>query len=117
MGRDDEETVVRASALFDGPARAVRCAEKLVAELGEIGLGVRAGLHVGEIVQRGDDITGLAVNIAARVMDQAAAGEVLLTKTVMDLTGGSGIGFAAAGTHELKGVPGEFDLFRPVELG
>ena len=102
-------------ALFDGPARAIRCAEKLVTELDDIGLEVRAGLHVGEIVQRGDDITGLAVNIAARVMDHATAGEVLLTRTVMDLTGGSGISFVPAGTHELKGVPGAFELFRPAE--
>jgi class 3 adenylate cyclase len=102
-------------ALFDGPARAIRCAEQLIAELDAIGLAVRAGLHVGEIVQRDDDVTGLAINIAARVMDQAEAGEVLLTRTLMDLTGGSGIGFIPAGTHELKGIPGSFDLFRPAD--
>jgi pimeloyl-ACP methyl ester carboxylesterase len=100
-------------ALFDGPARALRCAEHLIAELDGVGLAVRAGLHVGEVVQRGDDITGLAVNIAARVMEQAEAGEVLLTRTLMDLTGGSGIAFDPAGTHELMGIPGTFDLFRP----
>ena len=100
-------------ALFDGPARALRCAQSLIAELDGIGLAVRAGLHVGEVVQRGDDVTGLAVYIAARVMEQAEAGEVLLTRTLMDLTGGSGIAFDPAGTHELKGIPGTFDLFRP----
>jgi class 3 adenylate cyclase len=100
-------------ALFDGPARSVRCAQRLIAELDGIGLAVRAGLHVGEVVQRGDDVTGLAINIAARVMEQAEAGEVLLTRTLMDLTGGSGIAFDPAGSHELKGIPGTFDLFRP----
>ncbi len=100
-------------ALFDGPARAVRCTQRLIAELDGIGLAVRAGLHVGEVVQRGDDVTGLAVNIAARVMERAEAGEVLLTRTLMDLTGGSGIAFDPAGSHELKGIPGTFDLFRP----
>ena len=102
-------------ALFDGPARAVRCAQQLIAEMEGIGLAVRAGLHVGEVVRRGDDVTGLAINIAARVMEQAAAGDLLLTRTLMDLTGGSGIGFAPAGSHELKGVPGVFDLFRPAQ--
>ena len=101
-------------ALFDGPARALRCAERLISELDGIGLAVRAGLHAGEVVHRGDDVTGLAINIAARVMEEADAGEVLLTRTLMELTGGSGIAFSAAGTHELAGIPGTFDLFRPV---
>ncbi len=100
-------------ALFDGPARAVACAAGLVEALRTLGLPVRAGLHVGEIVERGDNVTGLAVNIAARVMDLAGPGEVLLTRTLMALTGGSGLGFAVAGRHTLKGPPGEFELFRP----
>lgn len=101
-------------ALFDGPTRALRCAERLLAELDGIGLAVRAGLHVGEVVERGDDVTGLAVNIAARVMAEAGSGEVLLTRTLMELTGGSGIAFEPLGTRELAGVPGTFDLFRPL---
>ncbi len=99
-------------ALFDGPTRALLCARRLVDEFYGIGLSVRAGLHIGEIVVRGDDITGLAVNIAARVMDKAEPGEVLVTRTLMDLTGGSEIIFDPAGTYELKGVPGTFDVFR-----
>ena len=99
-------------AIFDGPARALHCAQHLVEELGGIGLSVRAGLHIGEVVVRGDDITGLAVNIAARVMGEAEPGEVLVTRTLMDLTGGSEIVFDPAGTYELKGVPGTFDVFR-----
>ena len=99
-------------ALFDGPTRALLCARRLVDEFYGIGLSVRAGLHIGEIVVRGDDITGLAVNIAGRVMDKAEPGEVLVTRTLMDLTGGSEIIFDPAGTYELKGVPGTFDVFR-----
>jgi pimeloyl-ACP methyl ester carboxylesterase/class 3 adenylate cyclase len=100
-------------ALFDGPARALRCAEHLTAELDSIGLAIRAGLHVGEVEERGDDVTGLAINIAARVMELAGSGDVLLTRTLMDLTGGSGLAFDPAGSHVLSGIPGEFDLFRP----
>ena len=81
-------------------------------ELDGIGLSIRAGLHVGEIVVRGDDVTGLAVNIAARVMGEAEPGEVLATRTLMDLTGGSEIVFDRAGIYELKGVPGNFEVFR-----
>ena len=99
-------------ALFDGPARALHCAQHLVKELDGIGLSIRAGLHVGEIVVRGDDVTGLAVNIAARVMGEAEPGEVLATRTLMDLTGGSEIVFDRAGIYELKGVPGNFEVFR-----
>jgi class 3 adenylate cyclase len=101
-------------ALFDGPTRGLYCAQHVLQELGGIGLGVRAGLHIGEIVERNEDITGLAVNIAARVMGEAKLGEVLVTKALMDLTGGSDITFDPAGTHNLRGVPGTFDLFRPL---
>jgi pimeloyl-ACP methyl ester carboxylesterase/class 3 adenylate cyclase len=101
-------------ALFDGPTRGLYCAQHVLQELGGIGLGVRAGLHIGEIVARNEDITGLAVNIAARVMGEAKLGEVLVTKALMDLTGGSDITFKPAGTHNLRGVPGTFDLFRPL---
>ena len=101
-------------AVFDGPARAVHCAYRLVTEVKEIGLCIRAGLHVGEIIFRSDDIAGITVNIAARVMSKASQNEVLLTRTVMELTGGSGINFACAGKYELKGLSTEFELFRPV---
>lgn len=101
-------------ALFDGPTRALYCAQRLSQELEDIDLGVRAGLHIGEVVTRGEDIAGLAVNIAARVMGEAKPGEVLVTKTLMDLTGGSEISFEPSGTHNLKGVPGTFNLFRPL---
>jgi len=99
-------------ALFDGPARALHCAQHLVKELDGIGLSVRAGLHIGEIIVRGDDVTGLGINIAARVMAEAEPGEVLATRTLMDLTGGSEIVFDSAGTYKLKGIPGNFEVFR-----
>ncbi len=101
-------------AIFDGPVRALQCALKLVEELEKINLPIRAGLHVGEVVSRGDDITGIAVNIAARVMDQASVGEVLMTRALKDLTGGSQMVFESAGEYELKGFNENFELFRSV---
>ena len=100
-------------AVFDGPVRALQCALALVQALEAIGLPIRAGLHVGEIVSRGGDVTGIAVNIAARVMEKAGAGEVLTTRILKDLTGGSEITFAPMGQHKLKGLSEHFELFSP----
>ena len=99
-------------AIFDGPVRALQCTLNLIDELDKINLPIRAGLHVGEVVTRGQDITGIAVNIAARVMDQASAGEVLMTRTLKDLTGGSQMVFESLGEFELKGLNERFELFR-----
>jgi class 3 adenylate cyclase len=99
-------------ATFDGPARAVRCAQALGAALRDFGLGIRAGCHTGEIELAGDHIRGLAVHIGARVGALAHAGEVLVSSTVKDLTAGSGLEFEDAGEHELKGVPGLWHLYR-----
>lgn len=98
-------------AHFDGPGRAVRCAEDLGRRLREVGLEVRAGLHTGEIELRGDDIGGLAVHVAARVAGLAGAGEVLVSRTVKDLTVGSDVVYADRGEHELKGVPDHWQLY------
>jgi pimeloyl-ACP methyl ester carboxylesterase len=98
-------------AAFDGPARAVRCAQAIGAGVAELGLEIRAGAHTGEVEVRGDDIGGLAVHIAARVAALASAGEVLTSRTVKDLVAGSGIAFAGRGVHELKGVPGRWELY------
>jgi pimeloyl-ACP methyl ester carboxylesterase len=100
-------------AVFDGPVRALQCAMSLVQALEAIGLPIRAGLHVGEVVNRGEDVTGIAVNIAARGMDKAGAGEVLMTRTLRDLTGGSDMAFASRGEYELKGLSEQFELFSP----
>jgi len=99
-------------ATFDGPARAVRCAQALAAAVGELGLGIRAGCHTGEIELAGDHVRGLAVHIGARVGALARAGEILVSSTVKDLTAGSGLQFEDAGEHELKGVPGQWHLYR-----
>jgi class 3 adenylate cyclase len=96
---------------FDGPARAIRCAERICSGAGELGLEIRAGIHTGECEVIDDDIAGIAVHIAARVSAKAGGGEVLVTRTVRDLVTGSGIAFQPHGEHELKGVPGSWELF------
>ena len=99
-------------ATFDGPARAVRCAQVIAASARTLGLDVRAGCHAGEIELISDDIGGLAVHIAARVASLAGAGEVWASSTVRDLTLGSGLIFESMGAHDLRGVPGEWLLLR-----
>jgi class 3 adenylate cyclase/pimeloyl-ACP methyl ester carboxylesterase len=99
-------------ATFDGPARAIRCAAALGAALQELGIGIRAGLHTGEVEAQGDKVSGMAVHIGARVMSYAGAGEVLVSGTTKDLVAGSGITFEARGSHALKSVPGEWALYR-----
>ena len=97
-------------AAFDGPARAIRCAQAITGKAADMGLDVRAGLHTGECVARGDDLAGIAVHIGARVGSLAGPGEVLVTSTVRDLVTGSGVEFHDRGRHELKGIPGEWQL-------
>jgi class 3 adenylate cyclase len=98
-------------ATFDGPARAIRCAGAISEEVRRLGVEIRAGLHTGECEAMGEDVGGMAVHIGARVGAKAQAGEVLVSSTVKDLVVGSGIEFAERGTHELKGVPGEWRLY------
>ena len=95
-------------ATFDGPARAVRCAQSVCEVVRSLGIEVRAGLHTGEIELRGTDIGGIAVHIGQRVSTLAGPGEVLVSSTVKDLVAGSGIAFADRGSHVLKGVPDEW---------
>lgn len=99
-------------ATFDGPARAVRCAQSVIQRAGAMGVAIRSGVHTGEVERRGTDIAGLGVHIASRVAGLAGAGEVLVSSTVRDLTVGSGLEFDDAGSHALKGVPGEWQLLR-----
>jgi class 3 adenylate cyclase len=98
-------------ATFDGPARAIRCAEVIQNTVTQLGLTIRLGLHTGECEVMDDKVTGIAVHIGARVMSHAAPGEVLVSSTVKDLVAGSGIGFVDRGAYELKGVPGKWSLF------
>ena len=103
-------------ATFDGPGRAIHCAVDLRAALQGIGATVRIGLHTGEIELRHDDIGGLTVHIAARVMGEAGAGEVLLSAAVRDLLSGSDITLEDRGVHVLKGVDGQWPLFAVTAL-
>jgi class 3 adenylate cyclase len=97
-------------AAFDGPGRAIKCAQAISRAAVDCGLEVRAGLHTGECELRGDDLAGIAVHIGSRVASLADPGEVLVTSTVRDLVAGSGIQFADRGRQELKGVPGEWQV-------
>ena len=98
-------------ATFDGPARAVRCAIAIAEAVGGTDLDVRAGVHTGECDFSSGDVGGIAVHIASRVLAHAGAGEVLVSRTVVDLVAGSQLAFASRGAHRLKGVPGEWELF------
>ena len=97
---------------FDRPARAIQCALAIVNTVRALGLEVRAGIHTGEVDFLKNDIRGIAVHIASRVADLANGGDVVVSRTVKDLVAGSGISFQDYGTHELKGVPEQWKLFR-----
>jgi class 3 adenylate cyclase len=99
-------------ATFDGPARGIRCAVAIRDAVRGLDLDVRAGVHTGEVELMGQNIGGIGVHIAARVMAAAAPREVVVSSTVKDLVAGSGIGFEDCGVQALKGVPGEWRLFR-----
>ena len=101
-------------ATFDGPARAVRCAQAMAAAVRPLGLEIRAGCHTGEVELVGDDIQGIAVHVGARVASMAGTSEVWVSSTVKDLVAGSGLVFEDTGEHELKGVPDRWRLYRVV---
>jgi class 3 adenylate cyclase len=96
---------------FDGPARAVRCAQAIAESTKPLGLEIRAGCHTGEVELAGDDVRGLTVHIGARVAALAEASQLLVSSTVKDLTAGSGILFEDVGEFELKGVPDRWRLY------
>jgi class 3 adenylate cyclase len=98
-------------ACFDGPARAVRCAQRLASRARSLGLEIRAGVHTGECEVRGDDLAGITVHVAARVMALAGGGEVLATRTVRDLVDGSGLKFEDRGAQALKGITDTVQVF------
>jgi class 3 adenylate cyclase len=99
-------------ATFDGPARAVRCACAMSRAVRALGIEIRAGLHTGEYELIGQEIAGVAIHIAARITASAGASEVWVSSTVKDLIAGSGIEFEDRGTRTLKGVSGEWRLYR-----
>lgn len=96
---------------FDGPTPAVGCALEIRGASESLGVSVRTGIHVGEIERHGDDVTGIGVHIAARVMAEANAQEILVSRTVVDLAAGAGWNFAERGEHHLRGLPGAWQLF------
>jgi class 3 adenylate cyclase len=98
-------------AIFEGPARAIRCARASIEAVRVLGIEIRCGLHTGEVERRAEDIGGIAVHLAARVKEQAGGNEVLVSRTVTDLVAGSGLQFDDRGEHEMKGVPGRWQLF------
>jgi class 3 adenylate cyclase len=110
-GREVKTTGDGFLASFDGPARAIRAAHAIRVELAEHRLQIRVGLHTGEVELVGDDIGGIAVHLAARVLAQAGAGEVLCSRTVKDLVAGAGFRFTDRGTHRLKGVADRWQLY------
>jgi class 3 adenylate cyclase len=101
-------------ATFDGPARAVRCALAIAQAVRDLDIDVRIGLHTGEVELNGDDVQGIAVHIGSRVGAIAGPSDVLVSSTVKDLVAGSGLSFADAGEHQLKGVPDRWRLYRVV---
>lgn len=114
-GREINTTGDGFLASFDGPARAIRCAQAVLHVAEKLGIELRIGLHTGECEVRGDDLGGLAVHIAARVGASAGSGEIVVSATVKGLVVGSGIDFVDRGEHELKGVPGAWMLFTVVD--
>ena len=100
-------------ATFDGPGRALESAQQLIERLAMIGISIRVGVHTGEIEQRGDDIGGLNVHITARIQNLAGAGEILASRTVADLmVGNADVRFVSQGRESLKGIPGDWEIFR-----
>jgi class 3 adenylate cyclase len=98
-------------ATFDGPARAIRCAVSISDGMQPVGLQIRVGLHAGECELMDKKVSGIAVHIGARVMAHSGANEVLVSSTLKDLVAGSGITFEERGVHDLKGVPGKWQLY------
>lgn len=111
-GREVKTTGDGFLALFDSPTRAVRCAVAMVAAAGQLGSSIRAAIHTGEVVFAGDDVRGIAVHVAARLLPIAEADGIVLTATTAELIEGAGIAMEDTGTHELKGMDGMRRVFR-----
>ena len=98
-------------ATFDGPARAIACANAAITAVAELGLDIRAGVHTGEVELAGGKVKGIAVHIGARIAAEAGPREVLVSGIVRDLAAGSSIEFENRGVRALRGVPGDWQLF------
>ena len=95
---------------YDTPANAIRAAQDLIADLADAGLDLRVGIHMGEVEITGDDVAGIAVHLAARISALAGPGDIYVSRTIADLLLGSAIEFDDRGTHDLKGIPGTWDI-------
>jgi class 3 adenylate cyclase len=113
-GREVKTTGDGLLAIFDSPTRAVQCAAEMTRSVRAIGLEIRVGVHTGEVELVGDDVRGIAVHTAARVLALAGPGEVLVSATTGGLLEGSGLMLIDAGVHELKGLAGPRQVFRLV---
>ena len=114
-GREVNTTGDGMLAVFDGPASALRCAARIRRAAGEEGLRVRASVHIGEVEEVGSDVRGVAVHEASRIMGSAAADEILVSSTTRALASSSGLTFESRGSHRLKGLEGDWDLYAFVE--
>lgn len=110
-GRIVDQTGDGLMAEFEGPVNAIRAGQRLRALAAEVGVNVRSGAHIGEVVEQAGSLRGVAVHVAARVMAAALGGEVLVSQTVKDIVGGSGLTFEDRGEHQLKGIDGTWRLF------
>ena len=110
-GKDVEFAGDGVIAIFDAPTRALRCAFELVAAARDLDIEIRAGIHTGEIERGETGVGGIGVHIAARVLGTAGPSQVVVTKTVRDLATGTDLTFSPLGVTELRGVPGEWELF------
>jgi class 3 adenylate cyclase len=103
-------------ATFDGPARAIHCAQSIMTALRPLGIPIRAGIHTGEVEIAGHDSRGIAVHITSRVASLGGTDDILVSRTIKDIVAGSGITFEDFGTHVLKGVPDDWQLYRVADL-
>ena len=116
-GREVKTTGDGFLAVFDGATRAVRCAAAMARSARDMGLAIRVGVHTGEVESLGDDVRGLAIHVAARVMSLAGPNEVLVSASTTDLLEGSGLSLEDLGRHDLKGLSGQRHVFRFVAGG
>ena len=100
---------------FDGPAQAVEFTIEFNPQAQALGIAIRCGIHTGEVQHRGEDVAGLSVHAASRIVDLASGGDVLVSRAVVDLVDGSGLRFEPAGRHTLRGLEAEWELFKVVD--
>jgi class 3 adenylate cyclase len=104
-------------ATFHGPTRAIKCAWAVTKLSAGLGIEVRAGIHTGECIVGPNDVSGIAIHLASRVLGEASLGEVLVTSTVRDLVYGSGVSFTDRGEHQLKGIDEKKHLYSVTNTG